>query len=112
MTVGVRRNLCLTSSNLKCRLLLTTKEVRLPAGIVVQASQPARPETDKDVCSTRKARCLYYNPGGEAKRPRAQRVLVTAVRQLLLHLVLFLFPRPNQNRTIVFPDIGIVEARF
>ena len=25
---------------------------------------------------------------------------------------LFLLPRPNQNRTIVFPDIGIVEARF
>ena len=25
---------------------------------------------------------------------------------------LFLVPRPNQNRTIVFPDIGIVEARF
>ena len=47
----------------------------------------------------------------EAKHSGEQRELVTAVRKFLLHLVLLL-PRPNQNRTIVFPDIGIVEARF
>jgi hypothetical protein len=77
----------------------------------VQASQPARPETGKDACSTRQARCLCYGPKGEAKHSGEQREPVTNVRKFLLHLVLFL-PLPNQNRTIVFPDFGIVKARF
>ena len=72
-------------------------------------------------CASRnRQRCLLDEKGAmPVLQPRRrgetsprERVSVTAVRQLLLHLVLFLFPRPNQNRTIVFPDIGIVEARF
>ena len=98
LSVDVRRNLCLTSSNLKRRLFLTT-------------NCSSRAQLKVTSASSRKCR-LYYNPDCEAKRSREQRKFVAAVQQFLVHLVLFLVPRPNQNRTIVFPDFGIVEARF
>ena len=44
---------------------------------------------------------------GRAMRTRHESAKLSARIQCLL-----LLPRPNENRTIMFPDIGIVEARF
>src|SRR6476659_5989769 len=70
-------------------------------------------------CSSRNRQgCLFRTERRDAcitiqtarrKVPASNENLLRQCDQFLLHLVLFLLPRPNQNRTIMFPDVGIVE---